>query len=245
MNVFLHFVSIPTELSNLYLKFSLFIKETDTHYQLVDHFNHKDTSTGWPDGKLMTVDFQKYESITLSVEITIIEVVDANGQALDANECCNNVREYESLKHICNLNSNRFVWNVDQDAQLMNRIKNAEKGEAMKSKIFSFDDFKEFEWYFSVYPKGKEEDESEEFKLLINLKQFPPGVQAMSFYFEFLIAETNTIYANFAHFIGSYLSKGWRGLHVKYEDVKKLQHLTTQIKMSVMDIFDYDGKSIL
>eukprot|EP01084_Bolivina_argentea_P044342 81603_1 len=126
VNVFLHFISIPIELYSIHFQSILYLKETETQYQLIDSFNHKDTSTGWPDGKLITKKIQLLKQMTFKLTITIIDVYDRKGNKLNIYKCCNNIKNYKSLKYIYMNNCNYYTWNIN-DINVIQNIKNAKK----------------------------------------------------------------------------------------------------------------------
>ena len=180
--------------------------------------------------------------LTFKLKVVIIDIYDFNGNNLDIDTCCDNVRDYKSLKDIYNVNCSYYSWRIT-DNELLGRIKNAGKGEMFKSEIFEMN---KMEWYFMLYPNGENvDDDSGELRLKINLKEMPKDVKGVTFHFELFIKETGTRYSNFSHFIGDYLTKGWKGCYLKIQEIQDLKQITFQIKLSIMDVFDYNDDSIL
>eukprot|EP01083_Nonionella_stella_P232283 819613_1 len=236
VNVFLHLVSIPKELNTVYFQSEILVEACDTQYQLMDMLNHKDTSTGWPDGKLMTNRIKRLDEMVVKLRITIIDVFGA-----DEETCCDEVREYKSLANICEIDCNQYGWRID-DADVMNKIKCAQNGERFVSNVF---DINQLSWFITLYPNGQTQEDVGKVRVCVHLTQLPKRIACVTFYFEIWIVETNTRYSNFCHFINDYLCKGWRGCYLTFDQLKSLETITIQLKLALMDVYDENGKSAL
>eukprot|EP01083_Nonionella_stella_P106065 305548_1 len=232
-NWYLHLASLSTKISKLYVFYRILLEETQSLYEYRTIFQCRQPGKGWGNDKLLFPDACKLDTFTFKLDVMMIDVFDANG-----NKINDKYKEYVS-PIIDSVIRDSFEWKID--TELMQKIKNAPNGKHFDSEMFVLCGF---QWYFGMYPHGKDTSDMEEFKLFVQLASLPQMVSGLSCHFQLLVHETNTIYSDFAHFKDGFLFDGWQSSRIKSEKIKNLDRLTIKVVMKVIDVYGVDGMPI-
>merc|ERR1712187_655627 len=72
----------------------------DTKWKFSRDFTYNASLSGWPDGKLLTLDLKKYETLTFIANVYIVKMYDLKGKQIDIhhNDNLTEIKEDEQIE---------------------------------------------------------------------------------------------------------------------------------------------------
>lgn len=91
VTLFLNLCCLPPKISKIKVKYVLYERSSNTKWKFARDFTYNASLSGWPDGKLLTADLKKYQTLKFMANIYIVKMYDLKGmyiQTIFASVSC-------------------------------------------------------------------------------------------------------------------------------------------------------------